>query len=148
MEQLSLFYQAEEQIEPQVTPRMEKRTIKRLYYPIAEVSRITGLKPHVLRYWETEFRELRPAKNRAGNRIYRKNDIRLLFLIKRLLYYEKYTIEGARQKLQYLKRNNVSQLSLPLYEAKCQDLIDEIHQELRELAVLLDDLHRGVAQSG
>lgn len=148
MEQLSLFYQAEEQIKPQVTPRMEEKAIKRLYYSIAEVSRITGLKPYVLRYWETEFRELRPAKNRAGNRIYRKNDIRLLFVIKRLLYYEKYTIEGARQKLHYIKRNNDSQLSLTLYEAKSQDLINELHLGLAELAKILNELHRGVAQSG
>ena len=127
---------------------MEEKAIKRLYYSIAEVSRITGLKPYVLRYWETEFRELRPAKNRAGNRIYRKNDIRLLFVIKRLLYYEKYTIEGARQKLHYIKRNNDSQLSLTLYEAKSQDLINELHLGLAELAKILNELHRGVAQSG
>ena len=83
---------------------MEEKPIQRLYYSIADVSKVTGLKQYVLRYWETEFRELRPAKNRAGNRIYRKNDIRLVFLIKRLLYQEKYTIEGARQKLQKLKQ--------------------------------------------
>ncbi len=127
---------------------MEEKAIKRLYYSIAEVSRITGLKPYVLRYWETEFRELRPAKNRAGNRIYRKNDIRLLFVIKRLLYYEKYTIEGARQKLAQIKRSNDAQLNLSLYEAKSQDVIEELRHGLRELAKLLDDLHRGVAQSG
>ncbi len=127
---------------------MEEKAIKRLYYSIAEVSRITGLKPYVLRYWETEFRELRPAKNRAGNRIYRKNDIRLLFVIKRLLYYEKYTIEGARQKLAQIKRSNDAQLNLSLYEAKSQDVIDELRNGLQELAKLLDDLHRGVAQSG
>ncbi|HOT97207.1 MAG TPA: MerR family transcriptional regulator [bacterium] len=148
MEQLSLFYTSDEQAQPQVTPKMEEKAIKRLYYSIAEVSRITGLKPYVLRYWETEFRELRPAKNRAGNRIYRKNDIRLLFVIKRLLYYEKYTIEGARQKLAQIKRSNDAQLNLSLYEAKSQDVIEELRHGLRELAKLLDDLHRGVAQSG
>ena len=148
MEQLSLFYSAEEQVQPQVTPKMEEKAIKRLYYSIAEVSRITSLKPYVLRYWETEFRELRPAKNRAGNRIYRKSDIRLLFVIKRLLYYEKYTIEGARQKLQLIKKNDDSQLSLTLYEAKSQDIIDELRLGLMELVEILDDLHRGVAQSG
>jgi DNA-binding transcriptional MerR regulator len=148
LEQLSLFYSAEEQAKPQVTPKMEEKAIKRLYYSIAEVSRITSLKPYVLRYWETEFRELRPAKNRAGNRIYRKSDIRLLFVIKRLLYYEKFTIEGARQKLQYIKKSDETQLSLTLYEAKSQDLIDELRLGLTELVNILDDLHRGVAQSG
>lgn len=127
---------------------MEEKAIKRLYYSIAEVSRITDLKPYVLRYWETEFRELRPAKNRAGNRIYRKSDIRLIFTIKRLLYHEKYTIEGARQKLQLIKKNNDPQMSLSLYEAKSQDIIEELRQMLTELNELLEDLHRGVAQSG
>lgn len=127
---------------------MEEKAIKRLYYSIAEVSRITGLKAYVLRYWETEFRELRPAKNRAGNRIYRKSDIRLLFVIKRLLYYEKFTIEGARQKLQYIKKSDDGQLSLTLYEAKSQDLIEELRLGLQDLVQVLDDLHRGVAQSG
>ncbi|HNW58716.1 MAG TPA: MerR family transcriptional regulator [bacterium] len=148
MEQLSLFYASEEQAQAQVTPRVEEKAIRRLYYSIAEVSRITGLKPYVLRYWETEFRELRPAKNRAGNRIYRKNDIRLLFVIKRLLYYEKYTIEGARQKLQFIKRSNDAQLNLSLYEAKSQDVIDELRLGLVDLAKMLEDLQRGVAQSG
>lgn len=73
--------------------------IKKLYYSIGEVSKITDLKQYVLRYWESEFPQLSPAKNRAGNRIYRDKDIELILFIKSLLYDRKYTIEGARQKL-------------------------------------------------
>ena len=62
---------------------MKPKQIKKLYYSISEVSKLTSLKQYVLRYWETEFSELRPSKNRAGNRIYRLSDIKLLFLIKK-----------------------------------------------------------------
>ena len=75
MQQLSLFSQQENEFDPQVKKGMEDKAIKRLYYSIAEVSQITVLKPYVLRFWETEFPELKPAKNSAGNRIYRKADI-------------------------------------------------------------------------
>jgi len=118
---------------------MEEKGIKRLYYSIAEVSRITGLKPYVLRYWETEFQELKPAKNRAGNRIYRKSDIKLVFLIKRLLYQEKYTIEGARQRLRQMKnRDDDGQLKLSLQDLQKDDLIEEIRSELKELLEILE----------
>ena len=74
--------------------------IKKLYYSIGEVSKITKLKSYVLRYWETEFKQLRPPKNRAGNRTYRQKDIDLIQHIKDLLYNRKFTIEGARNQLQ------------------------------------------------
>jgi DNA-binding transcriptional MerR regulator len=74
--------------------------IKKLYYSIGEVSKITELKSYVLRYWETEFKQLRPPKNRAGNRTYRQKDIDLIMHIKDLLYNRKFTIEGARNQLQ------------------------------------------------
>ena len=73
--------------------------IRKLYYSIREVSERTGLKAHVLRYWETEFEQLRPKKNRAGNRAYTERDIELVEQIQHLLRDQKYTIEGARQAL-------------------------------------------------
>src|SRR5439155_20607934 len=76
---------------------------KREYYSMGEVCDLTGLKPHVLRYWETQFDVLHPVKNRAGNRVFRAADIEQVLLVKHLLYDEKYTIEGARQKLQELR---------------------------------------------
>ncbi|MAI86325.1 MAG: transcriptional regulator [Candidatus Marinimicrobia bacterium] len=74
-------------------------TIKKLYYSISEVSEITELKAYVLRYWETEFGQLNPPKNRAGNRTYRQKDIEIILKIKDLLYDKKYTIDGARNIL-------------------------------------------------
>ena len=73
--------------------------MKKLYYSISEVSKITDLEQYVLRYWETEFEQLKPAKNLAGNRIYTNKDIKLIFQIKKLLREEKYTIEGAKNLL-------------------------------------------------
>lgn len=72
---------------------------KKLYYSISEVSEITGVKPHILRFWEKDFSMLRPRKNRANNRAYREHDIRVVLAIKRLLYEEKYTIKGASDQL-------------------------------------------------
>jgi DNA-binding transcriptional MerR regulator len=76
---------------------MKDFSIKKLYYSISEVSKITNLEQYVLRYWESEFDELKPAKNRAGNRIYTNKDIQLILFIKKLLREERYTIEGAKQ---------------------------------------------------
>jgi DNA-binding transcriptional MerR regulator len=73
--------------------------LKKLYYSISEVSKLTGLEQYILRYWETEFEQLKPGKNRAGNRIYTNKDIKLILQIKRLLRDEKYTIEGAKRIL-------------------------------------------------
>ena len=78
---------------------MNEPIAKKAYYSIGEVCDLTGLKPHVLRYWETQFEVLSPTKNRAGNRVFRPKEIEVVLLVKHLLYEEKYTIEGARQKL-------------------------------------------------
>jgi DNA-binding transcriptional MerR regulator len=69
------------------------------FFSIGEVCDLTSLKPHVLRYWESQFRFLSPAKNRSGNRVYQRREVDLIMLVKHLLYDEKYTIEGARQKV-------------------------------------------------
>ena len=74
--------------------------VKKLYYSIGEVSEMTDLKSYVLRYWETEFNQLKPPKNRAGNRTYRQKDIEVILNIKDLLYKKKFTIDGARVVLQ------------------------------------------------
>lgn len=74
--------------------------LKKLYYSISEVSKITGLEQYILRYWESEFDILKPGKNRAGNRIYTNKDINLILRIKKLLRDEKYTIEGAKKILE------------------------------------------------
>ncbi|TMA31552.1 MAG: MerR family transcriptional regulator [Deltaproteobacteria bacterium] len=72
---------------------------ERRYYRIGEVSRITGVKAYVLRYWESEFRWMAPQKSRSKQRLYRRRDIEMILLIKKLLYGQRYTIAGARKKL-------------------------------------------------
>ena len=73
--------------------------VKKLYYSISEVSKLTDLEQYILRYWETEFHQLKPSKNRAGNRIYTNKDIQLILKIKKLLREQKYTIDGAKKIL-------------------------------------------------
>ena len=74
------------------------------YYSISEVCDLVGLRPHVLRYWETQFPLLSPSKNRSGNRVYQRKEIKLILFVKQLLYEEKYTVEGAKQKLEHLRK--------------------------------------------
>jgi DNA-binding transcriptional MerR regulator len=118
---------------------MKLKPIQKLYYSISEVSKLTALKQYVLRYWETEFPELNPAKNRAGNRIYQLTDIKIIFLIKKLLYEEKYTIDGARKQLKQLHDDKDDQLPLPLENQSREDILNEIKNDLVELINLLTD---------
>ena len=82
------------------------KEVKKLYYSIGEVSEINGLQQYVLRYWESEFSQLKPSKNSAGNRNYRKSDVDLINEIRSLLYKRHYTIKGANQ---YLKDKSKQQ---------------------------------------
>ena len=77
--------------------------VKRTYYSIGEVSELAGLKPHVLRYWETQFDVLSPTKNRGGNRVYRMKEIETVLLVKHLLYEKRFTIAGAKKELQKMR---------------------------------------------
>ena len=122
---------------------MEARDIKKLYYSISEVSEITGLKQYVLRYWETEFSQLKPGKNRAGNRIYRSHDVDTIIEIKSLLYDRKFTIKGAQQHLKYPSEKS-SQL---IEKKKILNLSNSIDiQTLKDLKQGLDDLIKLVEQ--
>jgi DNA-binding transcriptional MerR regulator len=87
---------------------LERLEQGKLYYSISEVCRMTGLEPHVLRYWETEFSQMRPRKNRAGNRAYRTREIEYIRFIRHLLHEEKYTLQGAKKKLSELSFEEVS----------------------------------------
>ena len=71
----------------------------KIYFKIGEVARLTGVKPYVLRYWETEFRAIQPVKSRSRQRLYRKRDVELILKIKELLYEQRFTIEGARKRV-------------------------------------------------
>ena len=122
---------------------MEARDIRKLYYSISEVSEITSLKQYVLRYWETEFSQLKPGKNRAGNRIYRSHDIDTIMEIKSLLYDRKFTIKGAQQYLKNPSTNegqNVDKMKI----IKLSNSIDI--QTLKNLKQGLDDIIKLVKQ--
>jgi DNA-binding transcriptional MerR regulator len=75
------------------------------FFSIGDVCNLTDLKPHVLRYWESQFKFLHPAKNRSGNRVYQRKEIELIMLVKQLLYEEKFTIDGARQRIDDYKKD-------------------------------------------
>ncbi len=109
------------------------------YYRIGEVSRITDVKPYVLRYWESEFRWMAPAKSRSKQRLYRQRDIEVIQLIKRLLYEERFTIAGARKKLQDMgigRALDTPQLDLAL-EGDLRGQLRRIRAELHEIRGLL-----------
>lgn len=120
---------------------------KKEYYSIGEVCEITGLKPHVLRYWETQFKGLAPVKNRAGNRAYRKREIEMVQLVKELLYDRKYTIEGARQKLASMKKSS-QQLSVELEEARVKDTMESLAADLGGLVEYIEAFRRGDVEPG
>ncbi|MBD3277549.1 MAG: MerR family transcriptional regulator [Candidatus Aegiribacteria sp.] len=99
---------------------------------------MTGLKPHVLRYWETAFPMLKPSKNQSGNRVYKEDDIRLIKMISNLLYQERYTIDGARRKLEEMDDGD-SQMDLELETAKISaDTVKEIKREIKEIIAILE----------
>jgi DNA-binding transcriptional MerR regulator len=109
----------------------------KLYRSISEVSDMLAVKPHVLRYWETQFSMLRPKKNRAGNRMYRPEEVRLLLRIKELLYDRRYTIAGARRTLLDDRKLDEPQVELAFSEADRRLLVIEVKEELRTLAARL-----------
>jgi DNA-binding transcriptional MerR regulator len=108
---------------------------KRAYYSIGEVCDLTGLKPHVLRYWETQFELLHPTKNRAGNRVYRPKEIELILLVKHLLYERKFTIDGARQRLLDMRKGG--EIAEGRKDAANLDFLEGLKQELLQVKEIL-----------
>jgi len=122
---------------------MKSLGIKKLYYSISEVSKITDLEQYVLRYWESEFEQLKPAKNRAGNRIYTNRDIKLILYIKKLLRDERYTIEGAKQVLKaYTPEDDTGEqlvlIDSPKPKTKITDV--QLRSDVIEVKKFLEDL--------
>ena len=113
---------------------MRKKTPTKLYYSITEVAELTNVKPHVLRYWETEFKALRPRKNRAGNRTYRAGDINLIQSIKKLLYDEGFTIAGAKKRLLQGKANPSGRSK----KDKRAEAIESLKKDLLEMRKILE----------
>ncbi len=119
----------------------------KLFFKIGEVAKIVGVRPHVLRYWEGEFPALRPMKTRGAHRVYRRRDVELAMLVKRLLQEDGFTITGARKRLKDLGRDRVS--SEPDPEAKREvNLRAEFLLIRRELADLLKQIEHAATASG
>jgi len=106
------------------------------FYSIGEVCALTELKPHVLRYWESQFRFLNPAKNRSGNRVYKGREVELIMLVKHLLYTEKFTIDGARQRIdQYRRTGELRASAKRAFEA---ETVQDLRAGLEEILAILD----------
>ena len=108
----------------------------KFYFKIGEVSRILGVKPYVLRFWESEFR-IAPSKNNSQHRVYRRQDVELLIEIKRLLYEERFTIEGAREKLKNNAKNRQQQLPMKLAENRLKIELRKIKKDLAQIYAIL-----------
>jgi DNA-binding transcriptional MerR regulator len=106
------------------------------FFSIGEVCSLTDLKPHVLRYWESQFRFLNPAKNRSGNRVYKSREVELIMLVKHLLYTEKYTIEGARQRIDHYRRTG--ELRSAARKVLAGEAVTELRASLQEVMDILN----------
>jgi DNA-binding transcriptional MerR regulator len=131
---------------------MKSIGIKKLYYSISEVAKITDLEQYVLRYWESEFELLKPQKNRAGNRVYTNKEIKLILFIKKLLREERYTIEGAKQVLQTWEAEDTGEQTVlpfgeiadspkPVLQQPVMKITDPILKEdLRAIKTVLEEV--------
>jgi DNA-binding transcriptional MerR regulator len=108
------------------------------FFKIGEAARICALKPYVLRYWETEFRSLRPQKTTSQQRLYRRKDVQLILRIRKLLYEERFTIEGARGRLRELGHEEGPAPSRPPPEID-RDALRKLKQGLVDLIRIVDD---------
>ena len=107
------------------------------YYRIGEVSKITDVKPYVLRYWESEFRWMAPQKSRSKQRLYRKRDIDMILLVKKLLYGQRFTIEGARKKLAEIGVGNALETGDLTFETGHRERYRKIREELTSIRAML-----------
>ncbi len=115
----------------------------KLYFRIGEVSRLLGVEPYVLRYWETEFKTLHPKKSGTGHRLYRRKDVELLLNIKELLYSKRYTIEGARQALLVKATPKPQEQQVPLFTKFFKEYpLYEVRRLLTYILHLLQSVHR------
>jgi DNA-binding transcriptional MerR regulator len=118
-----------------MTARPANRPVQE-FFSIGEVCALTDLKPHVLRYWESQFRFLSPSKNRSGNRVYKSREVELILLVKHLLYTEKYTIDGARIRLESYRKNG--ELKVAARQAAGVETLSELRQAVDQVIAVLD----------
>jgi len=113
--------------------------VKKLYYSIGEVSDLTGLKAYVLRYWETEFSQLKPPKNRSGNRTYRQRDIEIILNIKDLLYARKFTIEGARSVLKQKEKPESNLIVKQNLNKNQKEILKKVKSSLEDILKIISE---------
>jgi len=116
-------------------PKQTQRELQQ-FFSIGDVCHLTDLKPHVLRYWESQFRFLNPAKNRSGNRVYQRREVELIMLVKHLLYSEKFTIEGARKRIDQYRKTGV--LKSEARTALERETIEDLKTALTQILDVLD----------
>ena len=109
----------------------------KLYFKIGEVAEIVGVKPYVLRYWESEFSMIKPTKTRSKHRLYRRKDVETLLQIKRLLHEQRFTIEGARKRLKSSPKDERRQLEMPLEDRTYRNVLVRLKRDLESLHRLL-----------
>ena len=109
----------------------------KLYFRISEVSRLTALEPYVLRYWESEFKLIKPIRTKSRHRLYRRKDLEILFEIKKLLYEEQYTIAGAKKRLEEIAREEKRDLEVKSDETDYKKILHGTLKELKALRKLL-----------
>jgi DNA-binding transcriptional MerR regulator len=124
------------------TKRTSRKESGKIYYSISEVADLTDVRPHVLRYWESKFKMLKPKKNRAGNRMYRAKDIDLVLRIKDLLYDRRFTIAGARRRLLDERRTADDQIELDFDRRIAERTV--VMSVKKELEEILEILSKGV----
>ncbi len=115
------------------------------YFKIGEVARLAGVEPYVLRYWETEFKAIKPEKTRSNQRMYRRRDVETVLAIKKLLYEEGYRIDGAKRRLRELGGASAIAADPPPAPAAAgvaPEVVERLRSELRELEKIIDDDER------
>lgn len=121
---------------------MAEQIPDKLFFKIGEVAKITGVKPHVLRYWESEFKLLKPSKSATGQRVYQKKDVEKVFAIKKLLYNDKYTIAGAKRKLtrgakEEKPQKEEKQLTMTFDREELLVMLRDLKKELKTISDML-----------
>ncbi|MFH1825093.1 MAG: MerR family transcriptional regulator [Candidatus Firestonebacteria bacterium] len=105
----------------------------KLFFTISEVSEITHVKPYILRYWENQFKSLKPGRGIGGQRTYRKKDMAIIFQIHKLLYEDKFTLKGAKIKIKELKKKNEQQIEIDFKEVEFKEKISKLKKKLSDL---------------
>lgn len=113
--------------------REERLIPDKLYFRISEVSKLTGLEPYVLRYWESEFKMIKPIRTKSRHRLYKRKDLEIILEIKKLLYEEQYTIAGAKKRLEEIVKEEREDVAPAVPQSDLEKVLQDILAELKSL---------------